>query len=246
MTARPVVEISLRFTLCCLVPALAAAPAAAAPVTPATALTAAARVAPAAERPALTGDYLEVRTSDVWTGSCFANGEVGLAGQEAILAWRVREGAWQGVDLAGRSVVAVVTASATLGDPHADPLPARSVLLVDEAASPEQRTALADFAREAGGGLIEDVVAVLPEAIEISVHDGAATLAAGSVAEVRTRPLGHHDSHCGNEERYYPPLTGKVSAEPGTTVVHAWRGGELGRTWSSPGKRSAYVGTFER
>jgi hypothetical protein len=66
---------------------------------------------------ALKGDYLEARSSDVFTGPCFAMSEVNLTGQEAILAWKVREGKWKGVDLSGLSVVAVVRASATLGDP---------------------------------------------------------------------------------------------------------------------------------
>ena len=56
----------------------------------------------------VSGDYVEARSADVWTGPCFANAEMGLAGQEAILAWRVREGGWGGVPLAGLSVVGVV------------------------------------------------------------------------------------------------------------------------------------------
>ncbi len=45
---------------------------------------------------ALKGDYIEARSADVYTGPCFANSEVGLTGQEAILAWKVQEGDWKG------------------------------------------------------------------------------------------------------------------------------------------------------
>ena len=55
---------------------------------------------------AISGDYLEARTSDVYTGPCFANGEVNLAGREAVVAWRVREGSWQGVAVDGRLYLA--------------------------------------------------------------------------------------------------------------------------------------------
>src|SRR4029450_2724167 len=82
--------------------------------------------------PSISGDYLEARTSDVYTGPCFANSEVNLAGKEAVFAWSVRQGAWRGVPVEGLSVVAVVRAAATLGDPTVSPLPARAVLLVDE------------------------------------------------------------------------------------------------------------------
>jgi hypothetical protein len=47
------------------------------------------------------GDYLESRTCDVYTGPCFANGEVGISGREAVLAWRLESGSWEGVDVTG-------------------------------------------------------------------------------------------------------------------------------------------------
>ena len=40
----------------------------------------------------IRGDYLETRSADVYTGACFANGEVNLVGNEAILAWHVKAG----------------------------------------------------------------------------------------------------------------------------------------------------------
>lgn len=199
----------------------------------------------ASAAPTIRGDYVEARTSDVWTGPCFANGEVNLAGQEAILAWRVERGAWDGVELADLSVAAVVTASATLGDPYADPLPARSLILVDAAASAPQRRALESFARAAAGPLLSDVVEVETAPISFAVDGEAARVAAGDVMELRTRALTKHDRHCGNEYVYYPPLTDSV-AEPAATVVHRFRGDALGVSWSSPNKRSAFVGTFTR
>src|SRR5713101_4802640 len=88
-------------------------------------------VIPAAARAAeIQGDYLETRSADVWTGPCFANSETGLVGREAIMAWRVDRGTWKGVSLDGLSVVGVVKASATLGDPFATPYPAKAVVIV--------------------------------------------------------------------------------------------------------------------
>src|ERR1700746_1251675 len=84
----------------------------------------------------ISGDYLETRTADVYTGSCFANGEVNLVGNEAILAWHVRDGSWDGVSLQGLVVAAAVRANGTLGDPYENPYPAKAVLLVDDQATP--------------------------------------------------------------------------------------------------------------
>src|ERR1700736_5185627 len=80
----------------------------------------------------IQGDYIETRSADVYTGQCFANGEVNLVGNEAIVAWHVEDGTWDGVPLDGLTVAAAVRAKATLGDPYADPYPAESILLVDD------------------------------------------------------------------------------------------------------------------
>src|SRR5215468_994815 len=53
----------------------------------------------------ISGDYIETRSADVWTGPCVANGEVNLTGDQAILAWHVKKGTWNGVSLEGLNVV---------------------------------------------------------------------------------------------------------------------------------------------
>src|SRR5215472_18701380 len=63
----------------------------------------------------ISGEYLEARTCDVYTGPCFANGEIGIAGKEAVMAWKIEEGRWAGEDLAGLGVALVIKANDTLG-----------------------------------------------------------------------------------------------------------------------------------
>ena len=73
----------------------------------------------------IRGDYIETRSADVYTGQCFANGEVNLVGDEAILAWHVQSGSWEGVPLDGLTIAAAVHARATLGDPSRILIPRR-------------------------------------------------------------------------------------------------------------------------
>src|SRR2546425_12248539 len=80
--------------------------------------------------PAISGDYLEVRSCDVYTGSCFANSEMGLAGKEGILVWSVREGTWKGTSLDGLSVIAVVRTDGTMGDLRYQPQSGQAVLIL--------------------------------------------------------------------------------------------------------------------
>jgi hypothetical protein len=265
---------SIRLSALLTVLAIALAPASPACL----ALTAQAPPAPLVPSPpSIAGDYLEARTADVYTGACFANSEVNLTGKEAVVAWRVRQGSWQGVPVDGLAVVAAVRASATLGDPFANPLPAHAVVMVDQRATPAQRQALLGFARAMAGDLLSQVVRVESAPIDFRVSDRkqppahaghaehadqaqhaahlaasgqaqaqpvVASLRAGEWIELSTRGLSHDDQICGNEELYYPPLTATTSAVPAVTVVYGYSGPGLGKTWSSPGKRSAFVGQF--
>src|SRR3954463_9764285 len=92
-------------------------------------LSAAATISLAAGLPAssVSGNYMEARTADVYTGPCFANGEVDINGKEAVFGWKINNGAWKGVNIAGLGVVGVVRAKYTLGDIHRPDNPATAV-----------------------------------------------------------------------------------------------------------------------
>ena len=195
----------------------------------------------------IRGDYLEVRTSNVFVGPCIANGEVNLTGKEAILAWRVNEGSWDGTSIEGLSVVAIVRAEATLGDPFAgETEPARSVIVVDLAASQPQKQALVSLARSMAPELLSRVVSVESAPIELTV-DGQqqASVRAGDIASFSTRGFRKEDHFCGTETVLYPPLV-LVDAEPAFTLEHEFQGEGLGSRWSSPRRASAFAGQFIR
>ena len=197
----------------------------------------------------IRGDYLETRSADVYTGQCFANGEVNLVGTEAILAWHVQSGSWDGVPLQGLTVAAAVRANGTLGDPYESPYPAKAVLLVDDQASPQQQAALLKFAQQMAGELLRNVEQVIPTQMELKVnaeHHGVAMLRAGRFATVQTRSIGGRDHLCGNEVTFYPPLTKLAHSMPAVALTDMYSGPGLGASWDLHGKRSAFVGTFAR
>jgi hypothetical protein len=195
----------------------------------------------------IAGDYIETRSADVYTGQCFANGEVGLTGNEAIIGWHVRHGAWNGVALDGLSIAAAVRAKATLGDPYANPYPAKSVLIVDDSATAAQRDALIAFARHMGGDLLANVDKVVFAPVELAMsteHHGRALLRAGQFAVVQTRPINENDHFCGNEVTFYPPLTPTSHSMPAVALTDEYKGPALGESWSTHDRRSAFVGSF--
>jgi hypothetical protein len=199
----------------------------------------------------ISGDYMETRSADVYTGPCVANGEMGLVGDQAILAWHVKKGAWEGVSLDGLSVLGVVKANATLGDPYGNPYPAKAVLIVDEKATAVQQKALASFAREMGGELLRNVVRIerAPITMDISHAEGhysKAMVRAGDLAGIETRSISEKDHLCGNEETFYSPLAETDHAMPAVAELDRYTGPGLGVSWTVHGKRSAFVGSFAR
>src|SRR5260370_30106683 len=56
--------------------------------------------------PAVTGDYVEARSCNVYAGPCHFGSEYTTAGREAVMAWHVRRGAYAGQTLDGLTAVA--------------------------------------------------------------------------------------------------------------------------------------------
>jgi hypothetical protein len=194
----------------------------------------------------LTGHYIEARTIDVWTGPCFANADVNLGGKNAIMAWKIEKGAFNNINLDGLSVVAVLAASDTLGTQQT--AQGKAVLIVDERANREQKDALVALAKQEGGELLRNVVAVRKTRVEMSVCDcdggGCGKLRAGDAC-IETRCLDHkHDKVCGNESAFFPPLARDVKAQPALAAENVYTGKGLDGTWKDSGRRSAYLGTF--
>ncbi|HYB62757.1 MAG TPA: DUF1326 domain-containing protein [Methylomirabilota bacterium] len=197
--------------------------------------------------PQIYGQYLESRDADVYTGPCFANSEVNLSGHEAILAWHIQQGTWNNVPLDGLSVIAVVRASGTLGDPYENPLPAKAILIVDQGANEEQRDALEGFAQAQAGALLADVVGVeaLPVSFQIGSQHSFATLTAGDQVKLSTRAVVESDMICHNEEVFYPPLASHLThSMPVVSSESSYQGAALGINWDESGRRGSFVGFF--
>lgn len=196
----------------------------------------------------ITGQYVEARTCDVWTGACFANAEMNLAGKHAVMAWKIDKGVFENVELDGLGVVAVIAASDTLGLQQTGS--AKSVVIVDERASLEQRDALIRMVRKQGGDLVKNIVAVRSAPIELTLcpckTNVCARVKAGNLARIETRCIDHrNDKACGHEKDFYPPLAKDVSVKAAIAVEHSFNGQGFNETWKDSDRRGAYVGSFE-
>jgi len=195
----------------------------------------------------ISGQYLETRTCQVYTGPCFANAETGLAGKDAVMAWRITDGAHEGVHLTGLNVVIALTSDNTLGFGGInDAEQLKSIIFVDERADETQRQALVDFARQHSGRAGQAVVRVTAAPISMSLDETALAgkLAVADKVQLETRKAGLGDCICSNESAYYPPLAQVQFFAPGVTTVGEFKATGLGTRWSTPDARSSYMATF--
>lgn len=199
----------------------------------------------------ITGEYLEARTCNVYTGPCFANAEMDLCGKEALMAWKVDEGSWNDVKLDGLGVALIVQSQGTLGYDGVFPMKAgkvNSVILVDDEATKYQRDALVAFVKDSAKDLTQNVLKVnsVPMSLKNDHIDMVGTFKAGGLAEIRTRKLRKTDCVCTNEVVYYKPLTKVDNASAAYSLKLSYQGKGLDSRFTNREIRSAFLATFRK
>jgi hypothetical protein len=215
----------------------------------ATALAALALVTSATAHAAtpVQGTYVEARTCQVYTGPCFANGEVGSTGKDAIMTWSIAAGEFAGVDLADKSVALVIRATDTLGfNGLKDAKSKRAIVIIDESANSTEASALKQFALAQTGLTNEEIADEYraPITMDFDFSELTASVQVGKFAALKTRKARKGDCICSNESAYYPPLTKLEGFVPGVTIEGDVSARSLGTRWSIPDSRTAYLGTF--
>jgi hypothetical protein len=195
----------------------------------------------------IKGEYVEARTAEVFAGGCIMNSEAETMGRQAILAWRITSGSFDGVVLDGLTVAAAIAGDRNLGMREMggeEPTAVKAVITVDPRATMAQRAALVRLVRELSRGLITHVVrvdvapvrfATTQKYVEVSVPDSSIQLTVNKEMK--------HDPSCGAMQ-WFKPFTTMAESAMGVAEAHAFSGTGLGTKWSAPDKRSAFFGTF--
>jgi len=192
----------------------------------------------------VSGAYVEARTAEVFTGGCIMGSEAETVGKQAVLAWKVDRGTFNGVSLDGLSVVAALSGDRNLGiqEIGGGKPDVRSALFVDNRANPAQQLALVAMVNELSSGLVGTIVQVTPAPIQFADHGGEIAVSAPNVTLDISKHMSH-DPTCGAMQ-WFHPLASVTQADMGLTAEHAFTGAGLGTKWSDPNRRSAFFGTF--
>ena len=198
------------------------------------------------DRARLTGEYVEARTAEVFAGGCIMNSEAETMGRQAVLAWRITGGAFNGVPLDGLTVIAAVAGDRNLGMREMGgeaPTAVKAVITVDPRATPAQRTALVALVRELTGGLITQVVRVDTAPMRFATSANYIEVSAADTLMLTIKKEMTHDPSCGAMQ-WFKPFTQMAQSSMGVAEAHSFSGIGLGTKWSAPDKRSAFWGTF--
>lgn len=193
-----------------------------------------------AESISLRGDYVEVRTASVFAGACHYNGEVVTTGRDALMAWNVTSGKWQGVDLTGVRVMAIVSADANLSESNAA---RQSEIIIDSQASRTQALAMMNALKERYTASLGKIVEVRTAPISFE-RNGRTYAVVTNEAAINVEAMPN-DLCCKMPNLvWYSPLVGLENRKVGYTSKALYSGKTVGEPWSRSGENSAFYGTF--
>jgi len=197
-------------------------------------------------RARITGEYVEARTAEVFAGGCIMNSEAETMGRQAIMAWKITSGSFEGVPLDGLTVAAAVAGDRNLGMREMggeEPTIVKAIITVDPRATRAQRDALVRFVRAMSRGLITEVVRVDTAPIKFATSQTYVEVSVPESMQLTVNKEMKHDPSCGAMQWFKPFSTLEQSAM-GVAEAHSFSGQGLGTKWSAPDKRSAFFGTF--
>ena len=193
-----------------------------------------------AENVSVRGEYVEVRTASVFAGACHYNGEVITTGRDAMMAWNVTSGKWQGVDLTGVRAMAIVNSASNLSEENAA---RQSEVIIDSAASREQAQAMLNALKEKYAGSLGQIVEVRSAPVNFEHKDRTyAVKADKATIAVEAMP---NDLCCKMPNLvWYKPLVGLENRKVGYTTKASYDGRKVSDPWSRSGENSAFYGAF--
>jgi len=189
----------------------------------------------------IVGDYVEARTASVFAGPCHYNGELVTEGRQAILAWNINSGRWNGVDLAGVRAMASVVCDDNLS---VDTAARKWELVIDRSATDAQATAVADLIRTRAAGQLGQLTSSRRANISFKHDTDGYNVVADGFADLMVHPMP--DDRCCTEPHlvWYNPLSPIEHRKVGYTESADYVAAGNGDPWERSDENSAFYGAF--
>lgn len=188
-----------------------------------------------------SGTYVEARTASVYAGACHYNDEFVGAGRDALCAWRIESGSYGGVDLAGVSIAAVITADANLDERTAA---RRSVIHVDAALDGTRVAAAVRWLATTRADVLGTVVALRVAPLSITTAGESYAVSSPGSFELVGATMPDRACCAMPQNVWYAPFDRLDRPLVGLDQRFDVRAPELDRAWSRPGENAAFTGRF--
>jgi hypothetical protein len=189
----------------------------------------------------VVGDYVESRTASVFAGACHYNGELVTTGRDAVMAWNITGGSWNGTDLSGLRAMAAVTSQSNLGEENAV---RKSEVLVDSSANTAQVIAFVDMLRSQCSAQIGDIVTVSRGPVAFSHVAGNYEVKSAGFGELSVQAMPNDDCCKQPSLVWYSPLFKLEHRKVGFTSNAEYSAARIGDQWQQGGDNSAFYGSF--
>jgi uncharacterized protein DUF1326 len=194
-----------------------------------------------AETASVRGEYVEVRTASVFAGACHYNGELTTAGRDALMAWNVKSGVWQGIDLTGVRAVVIVSAAENLADKGAA---RQAEIIIGDNASDAQSRAMLEALKSRYAASLGKIMSVRRGPLTFEHQSKAYSVTADTFASITVEAMP--DDLCCKMPQlvWYSPLVPLENRKVGYTTKALYAGGDVGEPWQRSGENSAFYGSF--
>ena len=190
---------------------------------------------------AISGDYVEARTASVFAGACHYNGEVVTTGRDAVMAWDIKSGTWDGVDLAGVRAIGVVTSDDSL---LASDALRRAELIVDSGASEAQAEAFVAVIEKKYAASLGQIASVRRAPVSFRRDKDSHRVEAAKFASLVVSAMPNKECCKMPHMVWYAPLVPVKDRKVGYTTKVTYAGGVLGDAWERSRENSAFYGSF--
>jgi hypothetical protein len=187
------------------------------------------------------GSYIEARTASVFAGACHYGAQYTTQGREALVGWRFEGGAFEGVDLAGVSLVCVLAGDRNLAE---EDVRVSSVVLLDARASAAARAASLRWLQATQAGWLGEVREVRTAELEVSAAGERYELSAGESLRLRGALLTERECCKMPYDVWYRPLASVQGAIVGCSEELLLGEPLLERRSVSSGENDAFVARF--
>jgi hypothetical protein len=196
---------------------------------------------PKAADNAVSGDYVEARTASVFCGPCHYNGELVTSGRDAVAAWNITHGSWNGVDLTGvRAMATVSSGGLNLADEDAV---RRYVLTIDTAASAVQAAAITDWLKSCEGDRLGKLMDTHRAIISFRHDAGEYIINCHGIGAMDVQPMPNDECCTQPHMVWYTPLMPLEHRKVGYTISASSDAGP-GDRWERGDENSAFYGRF--